>query len=84
MSCGVGCRISWDLALLWLWCKPAATALIHSLAWEPLYASGTALNRQKKKKKNLANFNEEFPHSYFSGLMVDSFCVCAAIHLHLY
>ena len=27
-----------DSALLWLWCGPAATALIGSLAWEPLYA----------------------------------------------
>ena len=28
MSCGVGCRIGLDLALLWLWCRPAATAPI--------------------------------------------------------
>ena len=27
-----------DLALLWLWCRPAATALIGPLAWEPPYA----------------------------------------------
>ena len=24
-----------DLALLWLWYRPAATALIQPLAWEP-------------------------------------------------
>ena len=28
-----------DLALLWLWCRPAATALIQPLAWDPPYAS---------------------------------------------
>ena len=40
-----------DLALLWLWCRPEATALIQPLAWELLYASGTTLKRQKEKKK---------------------------------
>ena len=40
MSCGVGRRLSLDLALLWLWCRPAATALIQPLAWEPPYAMG--------------------------------------------
>ena len=28
VSCGVGCRHSSDLALPWLWCRPAAVALI--------------------------------------------------------
>ena len=32
-----------DLALLWLWCKPAATAPVRPLAWELLYATGAAL-----------------------------------------
>ena len=36
------------LELLWLWCRPAATALIQLLAWEPPYAVGVALKRQKK------------------------------------
>ena len=40
-----------DPALLWLWCRPAATALIQLLAWEPPYAVGTALKRPKKKIK---------------------------------
>ena len=39
-----------DLALLWLWCRPAAIALIRPLAWEPPYAAGGALKIQKKKK----------------------------------
>ena len=28
VSCGVGCRCGSDPALLWLWCRPAAAALI--------------------------------------------------------
>ena len=55
MSCGVGRRGGSDLAMLWLWRKPAATALatarIKPLAWEPPYASGAALKRQKQIKK---------------------------------
>ena len=37
--------------MLWLWCRPAATALIGPLAWEPPYASGAALTKNKKKTK---------------------------------
>ena len=40
-----------DLALLWLWCRPVAVAPIRSLAWEPPYAVGAALEKTKKKKK---------------------------------
>ena len=32
-------------ALLWLWHRPAETALIRPLAWEPPYAMGAALKR---------------------------------------
>ena len=49
MSCGVGCRCSSDLELLW--CRLAATAPIGRLAWEPPYAAGAALKTQKGKKK---------------------------------
>ena len=49
MSCGVGRRRGSDPALLWLWRRPVATALIRPLAWEPPYAAGAALKRQKKK-----------------------------------
>ena len=34
MSCGIGHRLGSDLVLLWLWCRPAATAPIWTLAWE--------------------------------------------------
>ena len=50
MSCGVGHRHSLHPALLWLWCRPAAVALTRPLAWEPPYAWGVALKRQKTKK----------------------------------
>ena len=51
MSCGVGRRRGWDLALLWLWHRLVATAPIGPLAWEAPYAAGAALKRQKKKRK---------------------------------
>ena len=47
MSCGVGCRRGSDLALLWLWCRPAATAPNQPLAWEPPYASSEALKKKQ-------------------------------------
>ena len=50
MNCGVGCRCSSDLALLW--CRRAATAPIGPLVWELPYAVGVALKR--KKNFNLA------------------------------
>ena len=49
MSYSVGCRCSSDLTLLWLWCRLAAVAPVRPLAWEPPYAAGAALKRQKKK-----------------------------------
>ena len=49
MNCGVGHRHSSDLALLWLWSRPAAPIL--PLAWELPYATGAAPKKQKKKKK---------------------------------
>ena len=51
MSCGVACRRGSDPALLWLWHKPVAVALIRPLAWEPPYAMAAALKSKKKKKK---------------------------------
>ena len=57
MSCGVGRRRVSDPTLLWLWRRPAATALMRPLAWESPYAAGEALEKakrqkdQKKKKK---------------------------------
>ena len=54
VSCGVGCRHSSDLVLPWLWQKPAAAALIRTLAWELPYAAGVALksNKNPTNKQN--------------------------------
>ena len=68
MSCGVGRRCGSDPKLLWLWCRPVATAPIRPLAWEPPYAVGTAQEKgkktKKKKKSNLSVF-----------ILTDGFCV---------
>ena len=53
MSCGVGCRHSLDLLLLWLWRRLAAVAPIQPLVWEPPDAAGVTLKRKKKKKCDL-------------------------------
>ena len=50
MSCDVGRRRCSDPALLWLWYRPAATALIGPLAWEPSCASGAAQEMAKRHK----------------------------------
>ena len=52
VSCGVGHKHGSDPALLWLWCRLAATAPIRPLAWEPPYAAGAALEKDKKEKNN--------------------------------
>ena len=51
MSCGVGhCS---DPALLGLWHRLAAIALIRLLAWEPPYGADVAVKR--KKEKNISD-----------------------------
>ena len=47
-GCGVGCRDSSDLALLWLWWRPAVTAPIRPLVWELPYAAGMAPKRPQR------------------------------------
>ena len=37
-----------DLALLWLWCRPAAATSIWPLAWELPYGAGEALKAKTK------------------------------------
>ena len=65
MSCDVGCRCSSDLALLWLWCRPAAIALIGPLDWELPYAAGACgcslkrTKRQKIKDKHLSSAHKK-------------------------
>ena len=47
VSCGIGLRYDSDLALLWLWRRLAAVALIRPLAWELPYASRVPCTPQK-------------------------------------
>ena len=47
MSRSIGHRCGSDPALLWLWRRLAALALIGPLAWEPPYVAGAALKRKK-------------------------------------
>ena len=49
-SVGSGSRVA---VLLWLWCRPVATAPIRPLAWEPPYAESAALEKTKTKKKKI-------------------------------
>ena len=55
MSCGVGRRRGSDLALLWLRFMQAAAAPIWPLAWEPPYAMGAALKKQKQQQQQNHN-----------------------------
>ena len=46
----VGCRCDSDPALLWLWHRPTAAALIQPVTQELPYAAGAALKRGEKKR----------------------------------
>ena len=52
MNCSVGHRCSLDPVLLWLWCRPVATAQIGPLAWEPPCVLGAAFEKTKRPKIN--------------------------------
>ena len=60
MSCGIGRRRGSDLALLWLWRRPATVAPTGPLAWEPPYALGVAPKQTNKKCCKLSK--ETGPH----------------------
>ena len=49
MSCGEGHRLGSDPTLLWVWRRLVAVALIRPVAWEPPYAVGAALKKEKEK-----------------------------------
>ena len=75
MSCGVVCRSSLDPVLLWLWCRPVATALIRPLACESLYAAGMAQEKAKRQKKKtfvfgLQQFDYDVPKCRFVFILL--------------
>ena len=43
-----------DLALLWLMCRPAATAPVGLLAWETPYTLSAALKKKDKKTSSIS------------------------------
>ena len=53
MSSGIGRRQGSDQALLCLWHRPVAAALIRPLTWEPPYAAGVALKKKKIKRQKI-------------------------------
>ena len=55
MSCGVGHRCGSDLALLWFWPRPVATAPIRPLAWGPPHAANAALEKTERQNKIIIN-----------------------------
>ena len=65
MSCDEGHGCGPDPELLWQWHRLAAKALIGPLAWEPPYAAGVALKRQrdKKKKSLLTDHHNRYNHN---------------------
>ena len=79
LSFGVGRRRNLDLALLWLWHRPAATDLIGSLAWEPPCVVGVALEKTKKKKdltmgiSTLASLSLDLPLAWMSFSLLLTF-----------
>ena len=69
-----------DAALLWLWPRPAATAPIGPLAWEPPCGAGAALKSQKKKKERKKEKKKKTVWKYLRKLYVDP----AIPLLHIY
>ena len=65
MTCGVGCRCGSDLALLWLWRRPAAVALIRQTL-----SLGTSIGRECGPEKPKPQNNWEI--KFFAAKM----CVC--------
>ena len=44
-------RLASDPELLWLWCRPSATAPIRPLAWKLPYAAGKTLKSKKERER---------------------------------
>ena len=78
--CGVGCRLCWDPALLWLWLKPAAAASIGPLAWELLNAAPAAL---KSNKKTLYSFLSSFSLT-LKPFFITGILSCLGLFIYFY
>ena len=58
-----------DLALLWLWHRPAAAVPIRLLAWETPYAVGVALKGQKDKKTKKKKKEKDLRLHFHNGII---------------
>ena len=54
-----GHRRGSDLALLWLWCRPAAVIPIRALAWEPPHATSMALKEANNNNNKINKIHME-------------------------
>ena len=81
MSYGVGHRCSSDPTLLWLWCRPAAVALIQPLAWEFANAVASALKSKKKTKTKQASqlFWTHYHHGFLSPVIHEECLHCSSV-----
>ena len=61
-----------DLALLWLWCRPAAAAPIQPLAWELPYATGAVLKQNKTKKQTKLSEHRGVEENSWSYKCIDN------------
>ena len=59
-SCRLSCKCSSDLALLWLWHRLAAAALIWPQTWELPYVMGAAIKNKNKKFKKRKYISQVF------------------------
>ena len=88
LCCCVGCRCRLDLALLWLWHRPAAVALIWPLAWENPYASGAALKKSKDNlqvlylifQQQIHLFSYVYHKTWVSGIFIKWIVWCGLIY----
>ena len=64
----------------WLWCRPAAIALIQPLAWEFPYATSTAIKRKKEGKKRKKEKERNIYIYIFAYIyMTESLCCTSEI-----
>ena len=81
MSCGVGYRHCLDPVLLWLWCRPAAVALIGPLPWELPY--GCCPEKKKILPLHLGHQAEWIIilyYTYFHLIMVEVFSLLSILN----
>ena len=72
MSCGVGHRLGSDPALLWLWCRQAAAALIQPWPGGNFHKpQGWPLKKKKKKKAKAMQIMVK----YFPNELIRSFAI---------